>query len=174
MKNSLIVSQKKCFLHCFQVLYFQHFQLPLAVLKFVVSALVSRVMKRSCVFQYLDYYTSCLPPLSSARSSIQHKMNETVNSLCQDEGECAYVNRPLGQQICCSQHRETKSNVWNTFCMKLPYVAQQVENAYFYRFTKIKELSGSQWWMHEGRNLHRPVTGCGRFWHVELTGVLRH
>ena len=28
-------------------------------------------------------------------------------------------------------------------CMKLPYVAQQVGNAYFYRLTGIKELSGS-------------------------------
>ena len=28
-------------------------------------------------------------------------------------------------------------------CMKLPYMAQQVGNAYFYRLTKIKELSGS-------------------------------
>ena len=28
-------------------------------------------------------------------------------------------------------------------CMKLPYVAQQVGNAYFYRWTEIKELSGS-------------------------------
>ena len=28
-------------------------------------------------------------------------------------------------------------------CMKLPYVAQQVGNAYFYRLTEIKELSGS-------------------------------
>ena len=27
-------------------------------------------------------------------------------------------------------------------CMKLPYVAQQVGNAYFYRLTEIKELSG--------------------------------
>ena len=38
-------------------------------------------------------------------------------------------------------------------CMKPPYVAQQVGNAYFYRMTEIKELSGSLWWMHEGRNL---------------------
>ena len=28
-------------------------------------------------------------------------------------------------------------------CMKLSYVAQQVGNAYFYRLTEIKELSGS-------------------------------
>ena len=28
-------------------------------------------------------------------------------------------------------------------CMKLPCVAQQVGNAYFYRLTEIKELSGS-------------------------------
>ena len=28
-------------------------------------------------------------------------------------------------------------------CMKLPYVAQQVGNAYFYRLIEIKELSGS-------------------------------
>ena len=72
------------------------------------------------------------------------------------------------------QHGETESNVWNTFCMKLPYVAQQVGNAYFYRLTEIKELSGSLWWMHEGSNLLRPVAGCGLFWHVGLTGVLRH
>ena len=43
--------------------------------------------------------------------------------------------------------------------MKLPYVAQQVGNAYFYRLTEIKELSGSLWWMHEGRNLLKPVAG---------------
>ena len=30
-------------------------------------------------------------------------------------------------------------------CMKLPHVAQQVANAYFYRLTEIKELSGSLW-----------------------------
>ena len=59
-------------------------------------------------------------------------------------------------------------------CMKLPYVAQQVGNAYFYRLTEIKELSGSLWWMHEGRNLLKPVAGCGLFGHVELTGVVRH
>ena len=28
-------------------------------------------------------------------------------------------------------------------CMKLPYMAQQVGSAYFYRLTEIKELSGS-------------------------------
>ena len=61
-------------------------------------------------------------------------------------------------QICCLQHGETESNVWNTFCMKLPYVAQQVGNAYFYRLTEIKELSGSLWWMHEGSNL---LAGAG-------------
>ena len=58
--------------------------------------------------------------------------------------------------------------------MELPYVAQQVGNAYFYRFTEIKELSGSLWWMHEGRNLLKPVAGCGLFGHMELTGVVRH
>ena len=59
-------------------------------------------------------------------------------------------------------------------CMKLPYVAQQVGNAYFYRLTEIKELSGSLWWMHEGRNLLKPVEGCGLFVYVELTGVVHH
>ena len=59
-------------------------------------------------------------------------------------------------------------------CMELPYVAQQVGNAYFYRLTKIKELSGSLWWMHEERNLLKPVAGCGLFGHVELTVVARH
>ena len=44
-------------------------------------------------------------------------------------------------------------------CMKLPYVAQQVGNAYFYRLTEIKELSGSLWWMHEGRNLLQAYRG---------------
>ena len=29
--------------------------------------------------------------------------------------------------------------------MKLPYMAQQVGNAYFYRLAEIKELSGSLW-----------------------------
>ena len=52
--------------------------------------------------------------------------------------------------------------------------ALQVGNAYFYRLTEIKELSGSLWWMHEGRNLLKPVAGCGLFDHVELTGVVRH
>ena len=59
-------------------------------------------------------------------------------------------------------------------CMKLPYVAQQVGNAYFYRLTEIKELSGSLRWMHEGRNLLKPIAGCGLFSHVDLTGVARH
>ena len=77
-------------------------------------------------------------------------------------------------QICCLQHGETESNVWNTFCMKLPYVAQQVGNAYFYRLTEIKELSGSLWWMAEGSNLLRPVAGYELFWHVGLAGVVRH
>ena len=54
--------------------------------------------------------------------------------------------------------------------MKLPYVAQQVGNAYFYRLTKIKELSGSLRWMHEGRNLLKPIAGCGLFSHVDPTG----
>ena len=49
-------------------------------------------------------------------------------------------------------------------CMKLPYVAQQVGNACFYRLTKIKELSSSLWWMHEGRNLLKPVAGCFAMW----------
>ena len=62
---------------------------------------------------------------------------------------------------------ETESNVWNRFCMKLPYVAQQVGNAYFYRLTGIKELSGHLWWMHEVKSLLRPITECGLFWHVE-------
>ena len=44
-------------------------------------------------------------------------------------------------------------------CMKLPYVAQQVGNAYFYRLTEIKELSGSLWRMHEGRNLLQAYRG---------------
>ena len=44
-------------------------------------------------------------------------------------------------------------------CMKLPYTAQQVRNAYFYRLTEIKELSGSLWWMHEGRNLLQAYRG---------------
>ena len=59
-------------------------------------------------------------------------------------------------------------------CMKLPYVAQQVGNAYFYRLTEIKELSGSLWWMHEGRNLLKPIAGCGLFSHVDPKGVARH
>ena len=58
--------------------------------------------------------------------------------------------------------------------MKLPYVAQQVGNAYFYRLTEIKELSGSLWWMREGRNLLKPIAGCGLFSHVDMTGVARH
>ena len=58
--------------------------------------------------------------------------------------------------------------------MKLPYVAQQVGIAYFFRLTEIKELSGSLWWIHKGRNELRPVAECGRFGHVELMGVLRH
>ena len=41
----------------------------------------------------------------------------------------------------------------------MPYVAQQVGNAYFYRLTEIKELSGSLWWMHEGRNLLQAYRG---------------
>ena len=89
------------------------------------------------------------------------------------ECECACVTGPLRRQICCLQHREFESNVWNTFCMKLPYMAQQVGNAYFYRLTKIKELSGSLWWMHEGRNLLRPVAGCGLFGNVDLMGVTK-
>ena len=44
-------------------------------------------------------------------------------------------------------------------CMKLPYVAQQVGNAYFYRLTEIKELSGSLRRMHEGRNLLQAYRG---------------
>ena len=53
-------------------------------------------------------------------------------------------------------------------CMKLPYVAQQVGKAYFYRLTEIKELSGSLWWMHEGRNLLPSLewwdAGCSAMW----------
>ena len=101
-------------------------------------------------------------------------MNETANSLSQILGWVRMRDATAQSQICCLQHRETKSNVWNTFCMKLLYVAQQVGNAYFYRLTEIKELSGSLWWMHKGSNLLRPAVGCGLFWHVELTGVLRH
>ena len=36
------------------------------------------------------------------------------------------------------------------------------------------ELSGSLWWMHEERNLLRPVTEYRLFCHVELMGVACH
>ena len=113
--------------------------------------------------------------LGSARSSIQYSVNETVEWFMPGLRSWVRMRDATAQsQICCLKHGETESNVWNTFCMKLPYVAQQVGNAYFYRLTEIKELSGSLWWMHEGSNLLRPVAGCGLSWHVGLTGVLRH
>ena len=59
--------------------------------------------------------------------------------------------------------RRNRVNCVKYICMKLSYVAQQVGNAYFYRRTEIKELSVSLWWMHEGRNLFKPVAGCGLF-----------
>ena len=118
---------------------------------------------------------SRLLPMGSDTSSIQHSVNETVERFMPGLRLWVRMRDATAQsQICCLQHGETESNVWNTFCMKLPYVAQQVGNAYFYRLTEIKELSGSLWWMHEGSNLLRPVAGCGLFWHVGLAGVVRH
>ena len=34
--------------------------------------------------------------------------------------ECACVRRLLRRKICCLQHRETESNVWNTFVWSCP------------------------------------------------------
>ena len=129
----------------------------------------------SCVFQYLDCYTVSFAATGSATSYIQHSGNETVERFMPGWRSWVRMRDATAQsQICCLQHGETESNVWNTFCVKLPYMAQQVGNAYFYRLTEIKELSGSLWWMHEGSNLLMSVAGCGLFWHVGLAGVVRH
>ena len=113
-------------------------------------------------------------PLGSAWSSFMRSVNETVNGLCQ-----VWLWVRMREAI--AQARDllftTRRNgvkCVKYICMKLPYVAQQVGNGYFYRLTEIKELSGSLWWMHEGRNLLKPVAGCGLFSHVDLTGVARH
>ena len=103
--------------------------------------------------------------MRSATSSIQHSVNETVERFMPGLRLWVRMRDATAQsQFCCLQHGETESIVWNTSCMKLPYMAQQVGNAYFYRLTEIKELSSSLWWMHEGSNLLRPVAGCGLFW----------
>ena len=112
--------------------------------------------------------------MSSAGSSLKRSVNETVNGLCQ-----VWLWVRMREAI--AQARDllftTRRNgvkCVKYICMKLPYVTQQVGNVYFYRLTEIKELSGSLWRMHEGRNLLKPDAGCGLFGHVELTGVVRH
>ena len=67
---------------------------------------------------------------------------------------------------------EKRSQMCEIHLYEAALVAQQVGNAYFYRLTEIKELSGSLWWMHEG--ILKPIAGCGLFSHVDLTGVARH
>ena len=139
-----------------------------------VSVHVSRAIWRSCVFQCLDCYTVSL----------------TATGLCweffwtQRKRDCqrsmpvwlwVRMREAIAQArdlLFTTQRNRVKSVKY--ICMKLPYVAQQVWNPYFYRLTEIKELSGSLWWMHEGRNLLKPVAGCRLFCAVELTGVARH
>ena len=101
-------------------------------------------------------------------------VNETVNGLCQ-----VWLRVRMGEAIAQARDllfttRRNRVKCVKYICMKLPNVAQQVGNAYFYRLTEIKELSGSLWWMHEGRNLLKLIAGCGLFSHVDLTGVVRH
>ena len=61
-------------------------------------------------------------------------------------------------------------------CMKLPYVAQQVGNAYFCRLTEINKRVVRQSVMNAWREKFtpKPIAGCGLFRHVDLTGVARH
>ena len=106
-------------------------------------------------------------PLGSARSSFKRSVNGTVNGLCQvllwvRMCEAIAQARDL---LFTTQRNGVKCVKY--ICMKLPYVAQQVGNAYFCRLTEIKELSGSLWWMHEGRNLLPSLSrdvGCSAMW----------
>ena len=119
---------------------------------------------------------SCSLPLGSAWSSFWRSVNETVNGLCQ-------VSLWVRMREAIAQARDLLFTTWRNgvqcakySCMKLPYMAQQVGNVYFYRLTEIKELSGSLWWMHEGRNLLKPVVGCGLFsmwswWESRVTKI---
>ena len=113
-------------------------------------------------------------PLGSAGSSFERSVNETVNGLCQ---VWLWVRVRMREAI--AQPRDLLFTTQSSngvkcvkyICMKLPYVAQQVGNVYFYRLTEIKELSGSLWWMHEERNLLKPVAGCRLFSHVDRASL---
>ena len=104
--------------------------------------------------------------MGSARS-FKRSVNETVNGLCQ-VWLWVRMREAIAQarDLLFTTRRDGVKCV-KYICMKLPYVAQQVGNAYFYWLTEIKELSGSLWWMHEGRNLlqayrgMRAVQPCG-------------
>ena len=104
-------------------------------------------------------------PLGSAWSSFERSVNDTVNGLCQ-VWLWVRTREAIAQasDLLFTARRNVVKCV-KYICMKLPYVAQQVGNAYFYRLTEIKELSGSLWWMHEVRNLLKPIAGCGLFSH---------
>ena len=100
----------------------------------------------------------------SARSSLKRSVNETVKRSMPGLTVSAHAWGDYSGErfVVYNPGFTTRRNgvkCVKYICMKLPYVAQQVGNAYFYRLTKIKELSGSLWWMHEGRNLLKPIAG---------------
>ena len=139
-----------------------------------VSVSISRAIWWSCVKCHIDWYT-----VSFAAGGLSRKLHSShpVRDRERSMPGLTASAHALAIEIVvftAQRLREIKSNVWNTICMKLPYVAQQVGNAFFYRLTEIKELSGSLWWMHEVRNLLQPVAGWGLFCHVGPTGVVRH